>query len=285
MARVALVTGGSSGLGFEIASELYAQGFDIVLLARDGDKLETAKRLMQGRHGAGNDAVIHTRCCDVSDDAQLRLVMHELRESFARIDYLVLSAGMTTVDLLEEHRSLAEVQEPIHVNLLGAMAVCYLARCMLGAHSRVLFVSSGFGLVGAAGYAPYCASKGGLNAFADALRRELARDHIHVHVVCPGDIDTPMYRREIEIMPTWMRGDSARAKPMSPQVAARRVLRACAKNRYMITISADVKLLLWVRKLLPRAIADKVIDKVLPSPPPRALSSDEPQDLSSTVLD
>ena len=85
------------------------------------------------------------------------------------------------------------------------------------------------------------------------LRRELIRDTIHVHLACPGDIDTPMLRNEHKIMPDWIKHQMGRAKPIKAEKVANYLLAQCLKNQHMIIPSFDVKVLVLVlvQKLLP----------------------------------
>ncbi|MBA3487835.1 MAG: SDR family NAD(P)-dependent oxidoreductase [Lysobacter sp.] len=113
----------------------------------------------------------------------------------------------------------------------------------------------------------YAAAKGGLNNFADAIRRELLPRGIKVHLACPGDIDTPMYAGELEHMPAWIKEKMGRGKPMKADVAARHILKMCFRDRFRIDLSGDVMLLVCLQKLLPHKLSTLVIDRILPVPP------------------
>lgn len=255
-------------MGLELAKLLQARGDQLILLARDPVKLEQAKRLLE----QVKPTPVHTYSCDVSDEERLTEVFTDIRTKCRSIDFLVLNAGVATVELFADYKSLREVTENIKINLLGAVATAYLATPLLVSGSHILFVSSGFGLVGAAGYSVYATAKGGMNNFADALRREMLVRGVSVHVACPGDIDTPMLESEYRMMPDWIKQKLGRAKPMPAEQAARYMLDRCEKGQYLIVPSKDVTLLILLQKL-PKSLSTYLIDRILPLPPPPVGSS------------
>ena len=126
--------------------------------------------------------------------------------------------------------------------------------------------SSGFGLMGAAGYSMYCAAKAGVVNFGESLRRELLCKKIAVYVACPGDMDTPQFRNEVANQPAWMKQSSPR-KVVPVEWAAKKILSQCkGHKKYLIVTGSDVKLLAIASKLLPRKWKDSLIDGMLPRP-------------------
>ena len=264
MVKKALITGGSSGLGLALARDLLGRGYDVVLLARDVGKLETTRAALLA---AFPQRQVHVFVCDVADQTALGATFDTVRATLGSLDFLVVNAGVTTVDLLEDYPDLREIARTIDINLVGAIGCTYLGLPLMQAGARILFISSGFGLCGGAGYSLYSASKAGLYNFADAIRRELLPRGIHVHVACPGDIDTPMYNGELETMPDWIKAKTGRATPMSAELAARNILRDCYRGVFRIITSSDVKLLLFLQKILPFRLYTFVLDSILPIPP------------------
>jgi len=264
VSKTALITGGSSGLGFEMARQLKAQDHNLILLARDKKKLESAAKILASEAGSG---FIRTIACDVSDEDSIEACFKAGLYETENIDFLIVNAGVTSIDLLSDYGELTAITRDLKINLLGAIATTYLCLPYLRSGSRILFVSSGFGVVGAPGYSLYCASKAGLNNFADAMRRELLPRDINIHVACPGDIDTPMYASELEVMPEWIREKMGRGKPAQVDSIAKTILKKCFKNQYMIVPSLDVKGLMLLQKFLPRQLATRIIDNLFPRPP------------------
>lgn len=264
MNKTALITGGSSGLGLALATRLRAQGYHLILLARNAHKLQDAKIQLQKMPGSGE---IRVYCCDVADEQSLQKTFDTVRIENGGIDFLIMCAAIASVELFKDYRCISDMNQNLKVNLLGVVNTTYLAMRMLTTDAHILYVSSGFGLVGPAGYSLYATAKAGIINFAEAIRRETLQQRIHVHVTCPGDILTPMYEGEYRDMPQWMKAQLKRGKPMSAENVAACVLKQCQLGRFMIVPSADVKLLIFVLKYLPRFISTWIIDKALPLPP------------------
>lgn len=258
--RIALITGGSSGLGLEFARQLYSQGYIVNILGRDVEKLNNAKQDI-----ASDGKNIRCHKCDVTNDIELRSVYENISEMHGKIDFLIINAGRVTVSLLEQYTDAVTLKKDIEVNLCGTMLTAYTFIPLMKSGGKILTISSGFGLMGPAGYSAYAASKAGIINFAESLRRELLSKKINVYVTCPGDIDTPQLRDEIKSMPEWMSQNAVR-KTLSPAVAARKILKKCVGNRFMVIINPEILALIAVNKLLPRRIRDFAIDKMFPRP-------------------
>lgn len=261
MKKTALITGGSSGLGFSCAKILGSQGYDIIVLARNGDRVGQAVRDLEA---GGIRAEGHV--CDVSDERQLLEISAAIRSKHERLDFLLLNAGVVTTRLLKDYAGPGEIRKDLEIDLLGVMFSAYFFSPLLRRGSRILMVSSGFGLMGAAGYAVYCAAKAGVVNFAEALRREMLSEGVNVYVACPGDMDTPQLENEIRNQPGWMKQGSPR-KVLPVDLAAGRILKQCTgSRRFLIVSSLDVALLSIASKLLPRTWRDRILDGALPRP-------------------
>jgi len=262
--KIALITGGSSGLGLAMAKYFQVRGYELILLARNSDKLHTVKVALSK---ISSTSRIHIYPCDVSDEQELIKIFKEINATFTTIDFLVLNAGVATIDLLSDYETLSEVTHNIKINLLGVVSTTYLCMPLLKPGAHILFIASGFGLIGPAGYSLYATAKAGIINFSEAMRREMLNRKVMVHLSCPGDIDTPMLQGELEIMPTWMKNKMGRAKPKNAEKVANYILNKCFKGRFMIIPSVDVTFLMIVQKLLPRTLSTFLIDKILPLPP------------------
>jgi 3-dehydrosphinganine reductase len=261
MSKTALITGGSSGLGLAFAKILGKQGFSILILARNQDKIQLAINELN-RLSIKSEGFV----CDVSDDAELKQTSEIIKSRFGQIDFLILNAGTVTVKLLSDYTGVDEIKKDLDTDLFGMIGSAYYFLPMLKEGSKVLMTSSGFGLVGAAGYSVYCAAKAGIVNFAESLRRELLHLKINVYVACPGDMDTPQFRHEMESQPLWMKSDSPR-KVVPVDCAAKRILNKCkGKYNFLVISGSDVKLLYYVTKLFPRKWRDYLLDNMLPRP-------------------
>jgi 3-dehydrosphinganine reductase len=260
MSKIALITGGSSGLGFEMAKNLAEKDYSVIILARDQQKIDKAVSELEAE---GCTAVGYS--CDITDESRLREVCAETKERFGGIDFLVLNAGVVTCKLLSDYTNTADIKHDIDIDLWGTILCSHIFLPLLGPGSKVLMISSGFGLMGPAGYTTYAAAKGGMINFAESLRREMLPKNIAVYVTCPGDMDTPQFHEEHRTMPDWMKGDAPRGM-MHPRVAAEKILKKCTGNRFMIIINGEITALVMLTKLLPRRIRDAIIDRMFPLP-------------------
>ena len=182
MARSALVTGGSSGIGLAIARMLRELDFGLSIAARTQDRLDKAAR----------DLGAHPVRVNVAYEEDCERVVAEHRERFGRLDVLVNCAGVgigsALADLQAKHWDLQ-----FAVNVRGAFLVSRAAIPLLReTRGLVVNVSSIAGTTAAPGLAAYGASKAALIALTKSLNAELAGDGIRACAICPGFVDTPM---------------------------------------------------------------------------------------------
>jgi NADP-dependent 3-hydroxy acid dehydrogenase YdfG len=187
----AVVTGASSGIGDATARALATEGATVALLARRREKLEDlAKEL-------GGGADVHE--VDVSDAEAVREAIEAVVSQHGRIDVLVNNAGYGTMDPALE-ADLGEWQKMVDVNLTGVLATTHAAVSHLTEAAKgprgiadVVTVSSVAGrTVTGPGSNVYAATKHAVNAFSEALRQELAPQHVRVGLVEPGLVDTEL---------------------------------------------------------------------------------------------
>lgn len=187
--KVALVTGGSRGIGRAIALRLAADGADVAVCARtEGTAQQTADAI------AALGVRSLARAADVSDMAQAADLVGAVVEELGGIDILVNNAGITRDNLFLRMKE-DEWDEVLDINLKGAFACCKAAArpMMKRKGGRIISISSVVGLVGNAGQVNYAASKAGLLGLSKSLARELASRGITVNVVAPGYVpDTGM---------------------------------------------------------------------------------------------
>jgi 3-dehydrosphinganine reductase len=259
--KIALITGGSSGLGLAMALKLAGEGYIPVPIARDTEKLENAVTLIKE---AGFAAYAFS--ADVSKPTEVKQAAENIEKEFGEIHFLVLNAGVVHTRLLLDYDDMDTLKEDLDIDLWGTVLCARLFIPLMKSGSKILLVSSAFALIGGAGYSTYCAAKAGVLNFGESLRRELLSKSIAVYVACPADIDTPQYEKEIADSPAWM-NSSHRNRPLSADVAAKRILNRCKGSRFLIIINADVLLLQLIAKIFPRRLKDFIIDRSLPHPP------------------
>jgi 3-oxoacyl-[acyl-carrier protein] reductase len=185
--KVAVVTGGSRGIGLAIAQAIAGAGATVAVLARDGAR---ARDAAQGLGGGSQGFA-----CDVSDAAQAETTLGAIDKALGPVDILVNNAGITRDNLLFRIAE-DDWDQVLDTNLKGAFLMTKLAaRGMIKRRwGRVVNITSVVGLTGNKGQSNYAASKAGLIGFTKAVAKELASRNVLVNAVAPGYIDTEMTR-------------------------------------------------------------------------------------------
>ncbi|MCK7624544.1 3-oxoacyl-ACP reductase FabG [Streptomyces sp. RS10V-4] len=187
--QVALVTGGSRGIGRAIALKLAEEGCDIALTYRSATA--EAEQVAEQIGKLGRKVELYQG--DISDPEVPQALVTAVRAAFGRIDVLVNNAGITRDELLV-NQSLADIEDVLRTNLVGPMlTVRAVAPAMLRQrYGRIVNISSSAASKPGRGQSNYAAAKGGLEAFTKAMAVELAPRGILVNAVAPGVITTDM---------------------------------------------------------------------------------------------
>lgn len=187
--RVALVTGGSRGIGRAIALALAGAGARVAVGYHQ--RQAEAEAVVAAIREAGGEAVAFQ--ADLGDPAQAAALVERAAARWGRLDILVNNAGIALYKLLLDTTP-AEWQRLLAVDLGGTIACSRAAipHMLAAGWGRIINISSVWGLVGAAGEVVYSAAKAGVIGFTKALAKELARAGITVNAVAPGAIETEM---------------------------------------------------------------------------------------------
>ena len=187
--KVAIVTGGSRGIGAEIGARLAEDGAAVVVSGRDADRLQRAVRDLEARGGAALGIA-----ADAASREDCERLVSAARQHFGRIDILVNNAGVTHDELLIRMKD-EDWDRVIEVNLRGAFMMTRAVSKALVRQKhggRIINITSTAGAMGNAGQTNYSAAKAGLIGFTKASARELAHWSILVNAVAPGLIETDM---------------------------------------------------------------------------------------------
>jgi len=213
--KVALVTGGASGIGQAVSELLAQEGARVVI--SDIDELR-GPEVVAGIKKAGHDAVFLPQ--DVTSEQHWQDIVGEIAKRFGRLDTMVSNAGIGIAVPSIVDMSLADWRRQTAINLDGVfLSVKYCLPLMRkSGGGSVIMMSSLAGLRGSAVLAGYCATKGGVRMFAKAVAMECASagDGIRVNSVHPGIIDTPIWGK----IPTEAAG-AGRNAPIDPGERAR----------------------------------------------------------------
>ncbi len=187
--RVALVTGGSRGIGRAIAERLYAAGADLAILGRDEGRAQEAVAALAGK---GRGLAVRA---DVAVSQDVEAAIERIEQQLGPVDILVNNAGHTRDGLLVR-MSEADWDEVLDTNLKGAFNTMKLAaRAMIKRRwGRIINITSIVGVAGNRGQANYAASKAGLIGLTKAVAKELASRNVLVNAIAPGFVDTDLTR-------------------------------------------------------------------------------------------
>jgi len=249
----AIVTGGSSGIGLAAAGQLAARGAHIALLARDPERLEAAREAV---HAHAKDARqrIAAIPCDVSDRVQTAEAVRAAEDVLGPVDVLLNCAGYCTpghfLELSED-----EIERQIRVNLFGTINPTRAVMPGMIARGRgyVANVASMGGYIGVFGYSGYSPAKFGVMGFSEVLRSEMKPHGIGVSVMCPPNVATPGYQRELTLEPEETAKLNGNVKAASPASMAQELLRAIERDRYYVLPGLSNKLAFRLKGLFPEA--------------------------------
>jgi NAD(P)-dependent dehydrogenase (short-subunit alcohol dehydrogenase family) len=179
--KVAVVTGGNSGIGYATAKEFLTQGAKVIITGRNKQFVDSASKAL------GITGIV----CDQSDTKDIFNVSVKLGNEFKQIDALVINAAVGLFapigDIDEGH-----YEKVMNTNFKGALFTLQYFLPMMSRGASVVFVSSSIAYTGSPNSSVYNASKAALNSLAKTSAFELAPRGIRVNVVCPGVVDTPI---------------------------------------------------------------------------------------------
>lgn len=257
------ITGGSSGIGLEMGRIFAGKGANLLLLARNEQKLEAARHFMEkSRHTTTQR--IGTLCVDVADHIDVERVMKTALEAYGAPDVLVCSAGINKYADHFENITHAMFDEVTKINLYGPRNMIHtLLPSMKPKRGHVVILSSAAGLFGMFGYTAYGTSKAALLGFSDSLRYELKPMGMKLTVVCPPEVDTPMNLDEAKTLPPEGRAMKSLGGFLTPEYTAHVIVKAVAREQYLFIPGASTRFLYLVHRLsngwLTRVTSDMVV--------------------------
>jgi NAD(P)-dependent dehydrogenase (short-subunit alcohol dehydrogenase family) len=266
--KVAVITGGSRGLGLVLARQICAHGGNVALIARDPEELARAKADLAPRGGA-----VLTIQCDLLDAAQIAAAVCQIIDRFGRIDILINNAGIIEVGPLK-HMTREDFERAMQLHFWAPYELVsqIVPEMRTWGGGRIINISSIGGKVAVPHLAPYSASKFALTGFSDAIRAELARDNIYVTTVAPGMMRTgshvnAKFKGKHDMEFAWFAASAgAPLISINADRAARKILAACRRGQPSLTLTFAARGAILGNALFPNltGYAMRLVNRFLP---------------------
>ncbi len=211
--QVALITGGTSGIGLALAQAFAREGYAVIITGRDAARLQTAAKKLKG-----DNVQIMAAPCDVRDPEAVEKLFAQVRKQHPAIDVLVNNAGISHAQAPVEKLDVATWRQVIDTNLTGMFLVTRAALPMMRAGGTIVNNLSLAAVKVFPGMSAYNASKAGAFGFTNVLREELRERGIRVLALLPGATNTDIWQQ------FWP--DAPRQKMIAPETVAAAVLHA-----------------------------------------------------------
>ena len=267
--RSVIVTGGSRGLGLEMARQLARQRARLTLIARDLMELKRAEHELTAL-----GAEVLTISCDVRQQNEVTDAVARTVTTMGRLDVLINNAGIIQVGPMDE-MSLADFEDAMAVHFFGPLyfTLAALPHMNVGGGGRIINISSIGGKIAVPHLLPYTASKFALTGFSDGLRAELRRKNIFITTVCPGQIRTGSARNAVikgrhrQEYAWFSISSSLPLLSTNVERAAAKILDACRRGKSRAVIGAHTKLAILLNELAPTAAAKifEIVNRLLPA--------------------
>lgn len=247
-----LISGAASGIGRAVAIAAAAEGAELFLT--DINALGLVSVVTQIRDAGGTVAM--SRAMDIADIESMRGFASDIHARYGSLDVLMNVAGIAVWGRIEDLQH-QHWRKSIEINLMGPIHVmeCFVpAMIRAGRGGHLVNVSSAAGLFGLPWHAAYSASKFGLRGVSEVLRHDLKQHGIGVSLVCPGGVDTGLVNT-VEVVGVNTDDEAVRRfrehfqrRAVSPEKAARAILKGIKANRYMVFTSADIRVGYWFQR-------------------------------------
>ncbi|KUK94795.1 MAG: Uncharacterized protein XE06_0755 [Anaerolineaceae bacterium 46_22] len=248
--QLALITGGSSGIGLALAKALIQEGLSLCLLARDIPKLEKAQTEVAAL-AINGDQKVDIISCDATDYQDLSQKLSRWTAQAGVPDLVINSAGVTYPGYFPD-LDLDIFHWQMDVNYFGTL---HVIKCLIGdmikrGSGTIVNISSQAGFVGVFGYSAYGPSKYAVRGLTDVLRSEMKPLGITCHIVFPPDTETPQLEFEKELKPPETKAIAGASSVLSAEKVAESILTGVKKGKYVIIPGFEGKLLYRVIGIL-----------------------------------
>lgn len=252
--KVVVVTGGGSGIGEALCLNLSRQGAKVYVVSISQEQLDSVVSAIEAEGGNAHSVLL-----DVFDYQAYKSFVDSLLESEKRIDYLFNNAGITLISELKD-TPISRCQEVLNTNLVGVIngvQIVYPIMCQQG-YGHIVSTSSLAGILGYPTSAIYAASKAGVLALSNSLRYEGKAFGVKVSAVCPGYVDTGIFKQE-RILGVDKKAiiDGLPFKMISAEKAASCILKDVSKNKRLIVFPFYAKVIAFISAVCPALLTSK----------------------------
>lgn len=250
-----VITGGSSGIGKAIAIQCAEKGANVIILARRKPLLDSALIEIKTHKIKGNQQ-FSSYSLDISDDKAVEKWTSDFIKDFGRCDILINNAGIAVCDHFEK-TSLDDFKKVMFVDYYGVVNMTRSVVPLMKTNRRghIVNISSVLGFMGVYGYSAYCPAKFAVSAFSEVLRFELDKYNIKISLVFPPDVDTPQAEMCNTTMPEATKYLSGFAKLLTAEEAAKKIIRAVEKEKYIINLNFMGKVIYILNRWFPSIIS------------------------------
>ncbi|WP_371804197.1 SDR family oxidoreductase [Candidatus Lokiarchaeum ossiferum] len=249
--KIAIICGGSKGIGKETAKYLVQMGVSTCLIARNQEELS---KTIQECHSLKKteDQFITSIACDTTDKNKLEPLLNQFISEHGVPDYLINTVGYAYPKYIQ-NLTLSDFQQNMHINYEGVLVpiLILLPYFMKLKKGHIISTSSMMGYFGIMGYATYSPTKFAIVGLSEVLRHELKPYNINVSILYPPDTETPGFEKENEIKPRECLILSENAKLLSAAKVAENLIVGIVKNKFQI-LPGEAKLYNFLYRLIPK---------------------------------
>ncbi|WP_421764323.1 SDR family oxidoreductase [Ekhidna sp.] len=264
MQKVAIVTGGSSGIGKSLVLKYASEGYAVVFTGRNGSRMAQVEKELGERPHLGLEL-------DAAGKADNQKMIDETIKKFGRIDVLICNAGISMRALFEEVE-LDVFKQLMDINFYGAIyATKFALPHLLDSKGTIIAISSINGWRSTPARTAYSSSKFAMQGFYEALRTEVMTRGVHVLVVCPGFTSSNI-RNAALTADGKAQGESPRneKKMMSSEEVAKRTFKAAKKKKRDLILTFEGKMAVLLNKIIPSRL-DRMIYNMMKKEPDNPL--------------
>jgi short-subunit dehydrogenase len=247
----AILTGASSGIGWELAVQLARDNVRLIVCARREERLRDLKAEVESQGGT-----IEFVAGDITDPSVRKTLVQTCVREFGGVDILINNAGIGAMGRFDAAKP-DRIRQIFEVNFFAITDLISeaLPELKKGSDSIIVNISSVLGHRAAPLKSEYCASKFALHGFSDAIRAELTKDNIDLLLVSPSTTDSEFFDQAIEdnTKKNWKSRGA-----MSPDVVAAKSIRAIKKGKHEIILTHGGRFLVWLDRLVP-SLANKIL--------------------------